>query len=447
MCSGGASNSRCSAFGEVVDRHYQFDKNFLDGDGDFNEMSESELSRTKDAWRVGHLNAAATRISPPLYEALEEYTALKGLEDSLVSNFQSCDSQTVMCCTTHTRGTTNLSPNAQVCHANLEPAKRSAHVYHGEANYEGTSNNAYCIGYSMADSPLNARFMGNLLFDISYKQFFDEGSVRNVPGAPMCGCMEQMPVVSSAACRTVNSVGTEAYNVNSNDDGDLEITSAAGLNVEIGDCGSLASDYIQPDCVQARADFYNEQQFYVPSTAPNPFELSPPTSQVGWEIVVGQGLEYTPGVDFTNPNDDKLRLYLDNSPTKIVYRNCGTCLESHQHLYLVFVNVPDTNLMELLMNNWSQGGDDAGFEFVLNTDFYIYTTFEDASTLSGNNRFEFCNYDSNNVGFPKECGFTDAIQCQWNNYNAQKSLCGQQYYKPTTTAFYVDMTGVDVDQL
>merc|ERR1719168_457097 len=40
---------------------------------------------------------------------------------------------------------------------------------------------------------------------------YDNNYVKNIPGAPMCGCVEQMPVVDNAAC--VEAV--EGYTIDS----------------------------------------------------------------------------------------------------------------------------------------------------------------------------------------------------------------------------------------
>ena len=45
------------------------------------------------------------------------------------------------------------------------------------------------------------RYRGNTLFQLALKDnFLTRGYVREVPGAPMCGCVEKMPVVTDAAC-------------------------------------------------------------------------------------------------------------------------------------------------------------------------------------------------------------------------------------------------------
>lgn len=52
-----------------------------------------------------------------------------------------------------------------------------------------------------------ARYRGNNLFYISmYDHMYKRGYVRNVPGAPMCGCVENMPVVERADCTEINAL-------------------------------------------------------------------------------------------------------------------------------------------------------------------------------------------------------------------------------------------------
>ena len=51
------------------------------------------------------------------------------------------------------------------------------------------------------------RYAANNLFYISmYDHMYQRGYVRNVPGAPMCGCLEKMPVVSRADCTEISAL-------------------------------------------------------------------------------------------------------------------------------------------------------------------------------------------------------------------------------------------------
>jgi hypothetical protein len=53
----------------------------------------------------------------------------------------------------------------------------------------------------------SATYKGNNIFYVSmYDHMYKRGYVRNVPGAPMCGCAEQMPVVSRADCTQMDVV-------------------------------------------------------------------------------------------------------------------------------------------------------------------------------------------------------------------------------------------------
>jgi hypothetical protein len=51
----------------------------------------------------------------------------------------------------------------------------------------------------------NFDYKGNNLFYISMydDHMYQRGYVRSVPGAPMCGCVEKMPIVTRADCTEI----------------------------------------------------------------------------------------------------------------------------------------------------------------------------------------------------------------------------------------------------
>jgi hypothetical protein len=57
-----------------------------------------------------------------------------------------------------------------------------------------------------------------------YDHLYQRGYVKNLPGAPMCGCVEQMPVVSRSDCTQIDIVSEDAT---------FSYTSQAGLVVSI----------------------------------------------------------------------------------------------------------------------------------------------------------------------------------------------------------------------
>jgi len=61
---------------------------------------------------------------------------------------------------------------------------------------------------------------------------YKNGFVKNIPGAPLCGCVEQMPIIDNAAC--VKAI--EGYKMDANGN--------VSINVSWEDCGmDLASYY------------------------------------------------------------------------------------------------------------------------------------------------------------------------------------------------------------
>ena len=78
-------------------------------------------------------------------------------------------------------------------------------IYPGDnANGEGFM---HCHGLAWSNSPndMESRYKGNNLFYVSmYDHLYTRGYVRNVPGAPMCGCLDTMPVVSRSDCTQVD---------------------------------------------------------------------------------------------------------------------------------------------------------------------------------------------------------------------------------------------------
>ena len=65
----------------------------------------------------------------------------------------------------------------------------------------------HCHGLAWSNDPNDAesRYKGNNIFYVSmYDHLYTRGYVRNIPGAPMCGCIDTMPVVSRSDCTQVD---------------------------------------------------------------------------------------------------------------------------------------------------------------------------------------------------------------------------------------------------
>ena len=72
----------------------------------------------------------------------------------------------------------------------------------------------HCHGFAWANDPTDksAVFKANNLFFVSlYDHLTQRGYVKNVPGAPMCGCIEKAPIVSRSDCTQIDGAVTAAF--------------------------------------------------------------------------------------------------------------------------------------------------------------------------------------------------------------------------------------------
>jgi len=78
-------------------------------------------------------------------------------------------------------------------------------VLNGKENIEGA---VHCHGLAWAqdETDTSAVYKGNNLFYVSlYDHMHQRGYVRNAPGSPMCGCAENMAVVTRADCTEISA--------------------------------------------------------------------------------------------------------------------------------------------------------------------------------------------------------------------------------------------------
>lgn len=219
----------------VLGKGPQFLKNFLDGGTTWNENTGEEGTWAQDKDNV---------LS--VYESTVKQTALatpnQGANDAYpgyFSNFYNgdleCRTGVITCCYTSTRDDNVFDPNAQVCAHDMTLSAKSNHIHHKSYTiFENTgANTAYCSSFAWEENTYTDAVKYNTLFhmamtsNLSYK-----GYVKNVPGAPMCGCLEQMPLITKSAC----TKAIEGYKI------DLA-TGTVSLNLSWGDCGDLVTHY------------------------------------------------------------------------------------------------------------------------------------------------------------------------------------------------------------
>ena len=106
--------------------------------------------------------------------------------------------------------------NANLCYVEHEKGAVSTHIAGGfsiygdvRRNQENIEGPVHCHGFAWAEDETDniSAFKGNNLFYVSmYDHMHQRGYVRNVPGAPMCACAEN---VSFFTC---NNIGFLSYN-------------------------------------------------------------------------------------------------------------------------------------------------------------------------------------------------------------------------------------------
>jgi len=278
---------------------------------------------------------------------------------------------------------------------------------------------------------LSARYKGNALFYISmYDGLYQNGFVKNIASSPMCACIEQMATVDYTDCTEVDVI--ESYTFTKNSTG---VSATLSSDITYKSCGKafithygemasaeeveeLGSKHIVNDCEDANTEFMNSK-FLVP-TGPRDFNVD----LTKWATVVGQGLMRSHAI-----SDSELRTFLAESPNGIIWRKCLYCTDTHKNIYYKRItDLPpseDLDFLGLLESNWYSTPSNE-----LNVDFELYSSYEEA--LAGTGKWLFCNYDDEEVGFPRDCGPTKKYDNQWNSYVRHSAHYAKHH------AFYVE---------
>jgi len=162
-----------------------------------------------------------------------------------IDNFDDCDLRAVQCCFVQDRQAndnngncddpydercTDANPgdNTDICYTDMSRAPTSSRTTEGFAIFEDEEeDDSHCHGLAWAAdaSDKSARFKGNNLFFVSmFDHFYTRGYVRNVPGAPMCGCVEKMPVVTRSDCTQIDVDENAQFTYNEDTGLQVEVT-------------------------------------------------------------------------------------------------------------------------------------------------------------------------------------------------------------------------------
>jgi len=229
--------SKRMAFNEMMgENEKQFVNEFFDGGNIWNyevdEAGESNLAQ--DAARIEVVS--------------DKFGSKTNIDFPDVHNFEGCKLRAAMCCYPAKRnGGQRSDPpdNSNACYMDFTKARQSSHVRDGYSIYSGDGNEGAlnCHGFAWGNDAGygDAAFKGNTLFEVAMKKGISEnGYVGHLPGAPMCGCVENMPVVTSADCTktTVSQSVSIKYTP-----GNQFVAEATISNINHSNCGDLSSYY------------------------------------------------------------------------------------------------------------------------------------------------------------------------------------------------------------
>ena len=212
---------------EALER--QLIREYLDGGTILNYEVESDSAVNVDY--VNEQYAASKLLSMPKHHALDN-----------------CEINAAMCCFVSSKANPAqpTEDNSDVCYVDMKASRRTAHVADGWSMYPDDEP-VYCEGFAWGNDggSMSSATKGNALFHVSLlDNLFTNGNVEQIPGAPLCGCMDRMPVVTNAACTNVSNVGSSVSVAFSSAVGMFRSTFTPGT-IEYSDCngGSLVEHY------------------------------------------------------------------------------------------------------------------------------------------------------------------------------------------------------------
>jgi hypothetical protein len=343
--------------------------------------------------------------------------------------------------------------NTDLCFVDSSRGPASNELGTDEALYlfPGDNNNGegaiHCHGLAWSNDVdhASARYKANNLFYVSmYDHMYVRGYVKNIPGAPMCGCVEQMPTVSRCDCTQIDLTETIkiTYDSFSNAfegkiiDIDIDFNACKGINnrnndlwaymarlyyegevtnEQFGELGRIITDNGCDEATKYQLNQAGLTRGYV-------------HDEDNWSFVAGRDdmSRYHDGYGnkaFARAMDTAS----SSAPNGILYRICPNCVETHQQIYYRrLTEIPESfDLLENILYR----GDNGGGNNVWGEDFSMHSTYEDA--LSGANPWK-CPGDSYSYGsgFPGNCSPSGAqVKNQQSRFNKNEQK---------NVAFYVN---------
>jgi len=468
-------------FSDIAKKGGNFEQMFFNGGTDWNEEYQTRYPTDADGNPTNRLRTSGDQIGDAfrvknIYDSEAQYGMIEW-PDSL-TNFDQCSTNAVMCCWPKDRqandgngncGTpydTNCidkdpADNTDLCYVDMEKGQLSTgfnssgiQVFPGD-NHDGEGA-IHCHGFAWADDDADksSAYKGNNLFYISmYDHMHQRGYVKNIPGAPMCACTDQMPVVTRSDCTQIDV--EEAFKFIYADGSftaeleqiDIDFNACQGINrhghranndlwsymnqlfidgkvgpEKLADLNEVLVDH-------GRCDRASDKFLYQKRALSTGYKHD----DTVWTIVAGrEGLDYTGNNYWHTYGPVAVADLLKESENKIIRRICADCVPQLQDIYYkrlteIPEGIDNYHLFKKIKNHRSTD------EYnVWNQDFKLYSTYEDA--VADTNAWpcdEFGGYRYDQ-GFPGACS-------QYGRIFHQDTYFDRKWGKENV-AFYVEKT-------
>ncbi|KAL7550659.1 hypothetical protein ACHAWF_013875 [Thalassiosira exigua] len=420
LCHDMYDTQAVTPFGEAFDVDtndptLHFEQKFYNGQGPWQEEVET-IYETDDQTPTSRLREDARHLrefylGDGSYSKVEWPNQLTQFEDS------TCTMNAAMCCWPRDRqandGNGNCATpydencqdndpadNTNLCFADLKDGNDSS-GFNSDLGFMSfpDDNNAgegaiHCHGFAWSDDPYHhtARYKSNNLFFVSgYDHLHQRGYAKNIPGMPMCGCMDQMPMATRSDCTQVDL--TEDWHVEFDgqnfkgvmDKIEIDFNACVGRGGRRNDLWTYHARLYDEGHADRRhfgatgRKLTNDHDCYFQTEHQKALKGVVPTYQhkeEDWTIVVGRDeMHYPPMTEISFGVAAAHSSTVDTG--FIVLRTCPNCAPDHKKIYYKRLTpLPDG--FDLVKNFWHHrsSGPQVGNKWKV--DFNLYSTYEEA---------------------------------------------------------------------
>jgi len=427
------------------DEDAEFEQLYYNGGTYWNEEVETKL----ETGQTTHILKDDARAVGDFYDTMASDTHLAWPGDLPNFNLTTCQIGAAMCCWPQDRQAKDNNgncakeydekcvdkdpaDNTDLCYVDMSRAPPINKGTTGFMTFPGDNNDGegaiHCHGFAWADDDgdPSSRYKANNLFYVSmYDHMLQRGYVRNIPGAPMCGCIEQMPTATRSDCTQIDVDETYRITKGITKDGDglmtatiesidIDYNACQGVNNRNNDLSAYFHQLhedgkVSNDKRAALGKYLVENENCPAATAhlmsTKGYVEGYNYDEAVWNQVAEKGTEIAITMGSTMFN-----IMLEESSNKIVTRVCPKCADSHKQIfYRRETAVGTTDILDKILNKWDNG---SGNKF--REDYNLYSTYDDAKSKT--NAWEYCNAGSSK-GFPYECGPTGKVRNQSSRFN------------------------------